>query len=163
MKTITLNEREKLLVKVLLGVVAVAIPLLIFQGAWRYQGRLMSDVETYSRLLTEDMMLDVELGRVDRNRVARGGQVSFMGLMEQIADRAGLRQRVQLNPTGTGQAGQAQAVEIKVDQATLDELVNLMYAIENAEETLVIEQAEIFPSFKEKDLLRVSLRVLGQG
>jgi len=164
MKTIALNEREKLLLKVLAGVLAVALPLIIGGSLWRYQNRLAAEVETSRRLLTEAMTLDAELARMDRSRgspAAAGG--SLIGYLEQLADRAGVKQRVQLNPVSQNQPGRAQSVDVRLDTATLDEMVRLIYAIENAEVNLAIEQVEVAPSFKEKDLLRVSVRVIGAG
>jgi hypothetical protein len=163
MKRIVLNERERMLVMALAGVVAILIPLLGVSGLLGYQSRLAGQVETNRRQLAEALALDAELTRLERSRPARSVEGSLIGYLEQLSDRAGVKQRVQLNPVSQSQPGRAQAVDVRLDQATLDELVRLLYAIENADAMLVIEQVEVSQSFKEKDLLRVSLRVLGQG
>jgi hypothetical protein len=54
-------------------------------------------------------------------------------------------------------------MEIKAEQLTLDEIVRLVYTVESPDVPVLIEQFEVGPSFRDKELLRVSIRVLGQG
>ncbi len=157
-----LTQREKRLVAALAGLLALLGLYAALHGLVRFQSGLAEQLDVDRRLLTQVQALDGEMAVLERSKRTRGLEGSLIGYMEQLADRAGLKARVQLNPITQSAAARVQAIDVKVDQMTLDEMVRFVYTIENAEFILVIDQMEISPSFKEKDLLRVSLRVLAQ-
>jgi hypothetical protein len=157
-----LSAREKTLVGALAGLLAVLALALGANGLARYREGLVQQVELNRRMLEQLQALDAELSQSGAQR-GRGLQTSLIGYMEQLADRAGMKPKVQLNPITQAQGARLQAVEVKADQLTLDDLVKLVYTIENAEYVLVIDQLEIAPSFKEKDLIRLTMRVLAQS
>lgn len=158
-----LTRREKLLLAVLAIFLVAGGAAAGLRGLVKYHQELAGQVEAARRTLQQAQAYDVELTRIERNKRTRGLEGSLTGYMEQLADRAGLKTRVQLNPITQAAGAKIHAVDVRVDQLTLDEAVRLLYTIENAEFTLVIDQLELSRSFKEKDLLRMSLRVLAQG
>jgi hypothetical protein len=157
-----LTQREKRLIFALAALLAVVAVFALVRGLVGFQRGLAEQLDVERRMLAQVQALDGELAQLERSKRTRGLEGSLIGYMEQLADRAGLKSRVQLNPITQNTAARIQAIDLKADQITLDEMVKLMYTIENAEFILVIDQVEISPSFKEKDLLRVSLRVLAQ-
>lgn len=94
------------------------------------------------------------------NTAHRAPQPSLIGYLEARASQSQLQQRIRLNQLDLGQNAVYQAVEVLVDQLTLDETVFLIRAIEQADVPLAIEQLEISRSFRDTKLLRMSLRVL---
>ena len=159
---IALTRRERLLIALLAALLAALALFSALRGLAAFQGGLAEQVDVSRRMLVQVQALDGELALLERSKRTKGLEGSLIGYMEQLADRAGLKARVQLNPITQGAAGRAQAIDVKVDQLTLDEMVQLVYTIENAEFILVIDQVDVSPSFKDKDLLRLSLRVLAQ-
>ncbi len=85
---------------------------------------------------------------------------SLIAYVEQFAERIGVKDRVQLNLLPREANGDLQGLDVKVDRLTLDELVQLLYTLEDAEQRLVIDQLELSPSFRDKQLLRLSMRIL---
>jgi len=158
-----LTQRERLLIGALAALLAVLAVLGALRGLAGFQRGLAEEVDGARHQFAQALALDLELTQIERAKNAKGLEGSLIGYMEQLADRAGLKARVQLNPIGQAGAARVQAIDVKADQVTLDELLRLMYTIENAEYILVVDQVEISPSFKEKDLLRVSLRVLARA
>jgi len=157
-----LTQREKLLIALLGALIAIVAVFLGLRGLGKLQEGIAQQVDADRRTLEQVQALDAELVRLERGKRTRGIEGSLIGYMEQLTDRAGLKSRVQLNPITQTSGAKVQAIDLKVDQMTLDEMLRLLYTIENAEFILVVDQVEISPSFKEKDLLRVSLRVLAQ-
>ena len=157
-----LTQLEKRLISMLAALLAAVVVVAVLRGLVGFQRGLAEQVDVDRRTLSQVQALDGELAQLERSKRTRGLEGSLIGYMEQLADRAGLKSRVQLNPITQNAAARVQAIDLKVDQITLDEMLKLLYTIENAEFILVIDQVEISPSFKEKDLLRVSLRVLAQ-
>jgi hypothetical protein len=157
-----LNKREKLLVGILAAFLAVIALFAGLRGMAGLQDGIAEQLEADRRTLIQVQGLDAELARLERSKRTRGLEGSLIGYMEQLTDRAGLKARVQLNPITQAAGAKVQAIDLKVDQMTLDETLRLLYTIENAEFILVLDQVEISPSFKDKDLLRLTLRVLAQ-
>lgn len=157
-----LSQRERLLISAL-GALLVLLGLWAgLRGMVKWQDGIAEQLETDRRTLIQVQAMDAELARLERAKRTRGFEGSLIGYMEQLTDRAGLKSRVQLNPITQTSGTRVQAIDLKIDQMTLDEMQRLLYTIENAEFILVVDQVDISPSFKEKDLLRVSLRVLAQ-
>jgi hypothetical protein len=158
-----LTRREKLLLAVL-ALLGMAIGMVMgLRGLAKYQQELAAKLDAAQRTLRQVQAYDVELARIERSKRTRGLDGSLTGYMEQLADRAGVKTRVQLNPITQAAGAKTQVIDVRVDQLTLDETLRFLYTIENAELILVIDQLELSRSFKEKDLLRVSLRVLAQS
>jgi len=159
-----LSTREKLLIGLL---VALLLGLGLFLGVRSVTGRL---AELRSRLVVQEAMLQkaaaltAELQRLQQPEPARRTPRtrSLIGYVEQLADRAGVRDRVQLNLIAQESRSGLQGLDIKVERLSLDEMVHFLYSLEDADYRLVIDQLELSPSFRDKDLLRLSLRVLAR-
>lgn len=156
---VALSPREILLVAVLAGVLALAAGIGIVQGLAGYQRGVAAHLQEERDTLTELRTLAATVGPGG----ARPGSRTLASTLEELLSRSGMRDRVQLNPVTQAAAGRVQAMEIKAEQLTLDEMVRLVYILEGPDVPLVIDQFEVAPSFRDKELLRVSLRVLGQG
>ncbi len=159
-----LSTREKLLIGVL---VALLLALGLWFGLRGLSGHLedlQSRVRVQEALLQRATTMNAELARmqqpaaVHRSPRAR----SLIGYVEQLADRVGVRDRIQLNLLPPDSRSGLQGLDVKVERLSLDEMVNLMYTMEDADYRLVIDQLELSPSFRDKDLLRLSMRVLAR-
>lgn len=157
-----LSTREKLLVA-LLGVLVVVIGL--YLGVGSLSGRLADlrgRVAVRQALLQKATALRAEMQRLSKagtvTRSPRAG--SLIGYVEQLSQRVGVRDRIQLNAIPRDTESGLQGLEVKVNNLSLDETVNLLYTLEDADYRLVIDQLELSPSFRDKDLLRLSMRVL---
>jgi hypothetical protein len=83
-----------------------------------------------------------------------------LGLLEGMAKQAGLGDRLQLNLMPQDRAKNLEAVEVKLDALNLDEIVGFVHAIESARPPLIVDQFEVTPSFRARELLRVTMRVI---
>jgi hypothetical protein len=157
---VTIGPREKMLLALLGAVLVLAAGLWGLRQAVEFQRDLVARLETNRANLTELRALDGELEKLGG---ARLGSRTLASTLEDLMTRAGLRDRVQLNPVTQSASGKVQAMEIKAEQLTLDEMVRLVYMLEGPDVPVVVDQLEVGPSFRDKELLRVSIRVLGQG
>lgn len=155
-----LSERERLLLGALAAVLGVAAVLWGLHALGAYQQSLAAELESNRTTLAELRTLDAEL---DRQGGPRAGNRSLAATMEDLLARTGMRDRIQLNPVTQTGTGRVQAMEVKAEQLTLDEMVRLVYMMESPDVAISIEQFEIGGSFRDKELLRVTMRVLGQG
>ncbi|HKI98341.1 MAG TPA: type II secretion system protein GspM [bacterium] len=159
-----LSDREKLLIGLL---VALLVAMGLFFGVKGLRGRiadLRSRVEVREALLQKAAAVTGELRHLQqaatRQRPVRNR--SLISYVEQLADGVGLRDRIQLNALPQDTNAGLQGVDVKVERLTLDEMVNLLYTLENADYRLIIAQFDLSPSFRDKDLLRLSMRVLAR-
>ena len=86
----------------------------------------------------------------------------LIGYVETLTERIQLKDKVQLNVMPGQISGGFQGVELKVDEISLDEMSHLIFTLEKAIPPLVIDQLEMSPAFREKDLLRMTLRILAR-
>jgi hypothetical protein len=158
-----LSSREKLLI-LLLAVLAVgAIVYYALSSLVDYEDKLSRNILRREATLTKAKVLKASLtganGRSTRAGTLRG---SLIGHIEQLAARNALKDRIRLNRVPVDKSRGVQAVDIKLDQLSLDETVGFIHAIEHSRPVLVVDQMEITSSFRSKQLLRLSLRVLAQ-
>lgn len=157
-----LTEREKLLVGLLAAVLLLSG---VFLGVRFINTREQGMVETLASresVLRRAQALQAELALQPAKTSGGGGSRSLISYVEQLATRSQVKDRIQLNLLSAGTAGGGEGLDVKVDNLTLDELTNLVYVLENADYGLAIDQMEITPSFRDKDLLRVTMRVLAR-
>lgn len=159
-----LSTREKALIGVL---VALLVGLGVYMGVGgvrEHLRQLENGVAVRESMLTKATALVGEVERMQKvaapRRAARSG--SLIATVEQMADRIGVKDRIQLNLIPRESSTGLQALDIKVAQLTLDEMVNFLYTLEDSDERLVIDQFELSPSFRNKDRLRLSMRVLAR-
>jgi type II secretory pathway component PulM len=157
---VTIGAREKMLLTLLGALLVLAAGLWGLRQAVEYQGDLAARLEANRANLTELRTLDADLEKLGG---AKLGARTLASALEDLMGRAGLRDRVQLNPVTQSASGRVQAMEIKAEQLTLDEMVRLVYMLEGPDVPVVVDQLEVAPSFRDKEMLRVSVRVLGQG
>jgi general secretion pathway protein M len=161
---IVLSTREKLLIASLVGLLLVLGLYLGISGLHGHLAELRSRVQVREALLQKAAALSGELQRMQQPEARRQPvrTRSLIGYVEQLADGVGLRDRIQLNAIPTDPSSGLQGVDVKVERITLDEMVNLLYSLENADDRLIIDQLDLSPSFRDKDLLRLSMRVLAR-
>lgn len=159
-----LSTREK-------GLIAVLVLLLVGTGLYFGVGAARERLrELERRVATQEAMaqkaaaLTREVQRLQQPPTRRRTPVtgSLIGYAEQLAARVGVKDRIQLNVLPRDTSRGLQGLDMRVDRLTLDELVNLLYTVENADYRLVIDQIEISPSFRDQALLRLSMRVLSR-
>ena len=159
-----LSTREKFLI-------AVMVVLFLITGGYYGVGGL----ETYER----DIQAQLEVREVfSRRAVLLAEQIReqerlapkatsrrrpLIGFVEQLTNRLQLKGRVQLNLIPQEKSTGMQGIQLKVDNLTLDEMVELVYTLEDAKRPLIIDRFEVSPSFRTKKRLRLSMRILSRG
>ncbi|MFI5399668.1 MAG: type II secretion system protein GspM [SAR324 cluster bacterium] len=157
----SLSERERLLLAALAAVLAAAAALWGLQALGGYQHALAAQLDSDRATLNELRALDAELERSGGQRLQ--APRSLAATLEDLLSRTGMRDRIQLNPVTQSGTDRIQAMEVKAEQLTLDEMVRLVYVMESPDLPVSIEQFEVGPSFRDKEMLRVTMRVLGPG
>jgi general secretion pathway protein M len=159
-----LSTREKLLIALLVALLALLGLYLGIGGLHGHLVELRSRVLVREALLQKAAALSGELQHMQQPQTRRQTvrTRSLIGYVEQLADGVGLRDRIQLNAIPTDASSGMQGVDVKVERMTLDEMVNLLYSLENADDRLIIDQLDLTPSFRDKTLLRLSMRVLAR-
>lgn len=155
----SLSERERLLLGALAAVLVVAAALWGVLALGGYQRALAQQLDADRATLSELRALDAEVEGPAGQRQGR----SLAATLEDLLSRTGMRDRIQLNPVTQSGTSSVQAMEVKAEQLTLDEMVRLVYIMESPGVPVSIEQFDVGPSFRDKEMLRVSLRVLGPG
>jgi len=159
-----LSTREKLLIVVLVALLLALGLWFGLRGLTGHLADLQGRVRVQEALLQRATTMNAELTRMQQPAAARRSPRarSLIGYVEQLADRVGVRERIQLNLLPPDPRAGLQGLDVKVERLSLDEMVNLLYTMEDAEYRLVIDQLELSPSFRDKDLLRLSMRVLAR-
>ncbi len=156
-----LSARERRLVALMVALLVAGLGYLIVHGLIGYRADLARQLEAQRRTLALVQGLDQDLGRL---QPAAAGRVKPLpATLDDMVSQSNLRDRAQLTPITQAPGSKVQSADLRMDQMTLDETMNLLYRIENEDPPLVIDQINLSPSFKAKDLLRVSLRVLAQN
>ena len=162
---LVLSNREKALIAALVGLLLVLGLYFVGKGLRGHLQDLESRVRAQEAMLQRAAALTTELQRLQSplgNRPLRQ-QRPLISYVEELADRVGVRDRIQLNLIPTDARSGVQGLDIKLERLSLDELVQFLYTLENADQRLVIDQLDLSPSFRDKDLLRLSMRVLARG
>ena len=156
-----LTLREKRMVGGLGGLLIVFLFYLIVVGIGSYESGLAKRVADIKAKFQKVELVTTELARLKKRPTSIKRNQPLIGYIEQIAGTIRLKDRIQLNLIPQ-EKQDIEAVEIKVDQLTLDEMMGLIYALENSKPKMVIDHMELNHSFKGRDLLRIRLRVLAQ-
>jgi len=159
-----LSTREKLLIAVL---AVLLLSLGLWSGLRNLRGNLTelrSRVVVREAMLQKASLLNSELARMQAPPTRRqtAQPRSLIGFVEQLADKVGVRDRIQLNLIQRETKSGLQGIDIKAERLSLDEMVNLLYTLEDSDYRLIIDQLDLSPSFRDKDLLRLSMRVLAR-
>ena len=157
-----LSQREKILVALLSALLVITV---LYFTVRAFRGNEQSLLERIAR--QEQVLAQVKALQDQRTRQGVLPQVAalpqpLIGYVETLAERIQLKGRVQLNILQGQVNGGFQGVELKVDDLSLDEFTNLIFTLENASPPVVIDQLELSPAFREKDLLRLTLRILAR-
>ncbi len=154
-----LSNREKYLIGLLVVAVAGAMLYFAFRSLDGVESRLATQIASRKSTLLQAQALSLELARLESMPQGNRLEEPLIGYVEKIAKRARVADRIQLNLIPQDKNKEIETVEVKVASLNLDEMVNLVYAIENSNAPMVIDQFEISPSFRSKTLLRLSMRV----
>ncbi len=156
----TLSTREKQLIGVLVIILVLGVLFLGTQRISAFNASVDRRIAQQSAMLEQASVLSARLNRLSRDDRANVPRASLIGHLEQLAGRTGLQSRVQLNPQTVTGGDNLEAADIRVDDLTLDELVQFVYLIEDSRPQVVIDRVDISPTFRGKHLLRLNLRVL---
>lgn len=156
-----LSSREKLLLALLAVAVLGAGGFMGTRALQGYQQTLAARLDAREAALKQVRALRAEWTRLSRLPRARPLRQPLIGYVERLARREGLGERIQLNRIPLEQED-LESVELTVDALTLDEALKLLYAVENSDPPLVIQQLELTPAYRSKELLRVTMRILAQ-
>ena len=157
-----LSTREKLLLLMLAVAVVLAALFFTAQGLRGYEQELSAKVGERESTLRQVSELNRELNRLKRIPAPKRLERPLIGSLESLAQEFQMADRLQLNLVPQERAKKLESVEMRVDSMTLDEMLGLVHAIESASPPLVIDNFELTPSFRSRELLRVTMRVLAQ-
>ena len=157
-----LSRREKLLLAALAILVGVAGLLFVSTRVNTYRSDLERRIFEARTLLTRVVTISEKLSRQEAAPRKGGPRRSLIGHLEQLAERAAVKNRLQLNRIPQEKTKGLEGLEVKLDELTLDEMVSFIYSVENSDPVLVLDQLDISPSFRARDLLRVTMRVLSR-
>lgn len=158
-----LSNREKILLAVLAAFVILLAGYFMFQAMGDYERDLKQRLSAREVFQKRAVALDQELARLRQVPPRRRLSQPLIGYVERLSARIQLKDRIQLNPIPNQASPDLQGIDIKVDGLSLDELVDLVYTLESADLPLVINQLEVSPSFRNKQRLRLTMRVLAKG
>ena len=156
-----LSKREKRLVMGLSGLVALLLVYFVVGQFSGYRKELEQEIEKRNALLIKARVMAEELS-VPRASGANVKISSLIGHIEELAGKIALKEQLQMNRVPTDKAKGVEVVDLKLDELNLDQVVSFLYLLENSKPPLVIDQFEINPSFRKKNNLRISVRVLVQ-
>ena len=157
-----LSAREKMLIALLGAALVAAGSFFAYRALRGYEERIEGRIQSEEAALRQVAVLREELARLRAAPRVEPLRQPLLGYLERLAREAGLGDRLQLNLMPQDRAKDLEAVEVKLDALTLDEMVGIVHALENAQPPLFIDQFEVTPSFRSRELLRVTLRVLAQ-
>ena len=159
-----LSAREKFLISVM-------VVLFLFTGGYygigglkNYEREIVERLEVREEYLRRAVLLEEQIQ--EQQRLApktTSRRRPLIGFVEQLARRLQLKGRVQLNLIPQKKSSGIQGIELKVDNLSLDEMVELVYTLEDAKRPLIIDRFEVSPSFRTKKRLRLSMRILSRG
>ena len=122
---------------------------------------LETGLQRASRLEPEIRRLKQEIGVVEQ-RIQTGAQTNLLQLLEQLADSAHMRDRLEsIKPkraSGNDQYPEARA-EVQLRGATLPQLVQFLYRIETADLYLIVRSLSVKTRNDDTQLLDVSFSV----
>ncbi len=157
-----LSAREKLLLLVLAVTIVAAALFFGVSTLSGYERSLEKQITRKQALLHRATVLSSSLAQVRKGGARRKRTGTLIGLMERLAGKNGLQDRIRLNRVPMDRAAGLEGIDVKLDQLALDELVAFVHSVEDAKPVLVIDQLEITPAFRASDLLRLSIRVLAK-
>jgi len=147
-------------------VVTLAV-ILLFSGVYfAVKGLTGKEADLRRRIALQEEVLKQaqalidEKNRLNAQPVQKKLTQPLMGYIESLAEKHALTSRLQMNMLPEKAVSGLQGVEVKVNDLTLDEMVNLVHTLESADPMLVIDQLELAAAFRDKDLLRLTMRVL---
>jgi len=161
MISMVLSKREKRLVAGLGALTALLLVYFVVSQFAGYRAELEKDIERRSALLLKARVMAEELS-VPISSGANRKISSLIGHIEELAGKISLKEKLQMNRVPTDKSKGVEVVDLKLDELNLDQVVSFLYLLENSQPTLVIDQFEINPSFRKKNNLRISVRVLVQ-
>ena len=154
-----LSNREKYLIVLLIVVGAGVLLYFAFRSLDGVESRLAVQIAARKSTLLQVQALSLELARLESMPKGNRLEEPLIGYVETIAKGARVADRIQLNLIPQDKDKKIETVEVKVASLNLDEMVDLVYSIENSAAPMVIDQFEISPSFRSNTLLRLSMRV----
>lgn len=157
-----LSQRERLLIALLGAVLLLGTAVVAIRAVRDYEAGMEADIEAARTALKQVAQLSEEMSRLRAAPRAEPLRQPLLGHLERLSRQSGLGDRLQLNLIPQERGSTVEAVEVKLDNLTLDEMVGFVHTLESARPPLVIDQFEVTPSFRTRDLLRVTLRVLAQ-
>ncbi len=123
--------------------------------------RLEQGLQRASRLAPEIRRLRQEIGKVEK-RIQPGAQTNLLQLLEQIAEAAQMRDRLEsVKPkraSGNDRYPESRA-EVQLRGATLPQVVQFLYRIQTADLYLIVRSLSINTRNDETQLLDVSFSV----
>jgi len=163
MNLMVLSRREKMLIAGLGALVALLMIYFVISQFRGYRENLERTITQHTAMLNKAKVLSSDLAVQKRNPATKAKIASLIGHIEKLAEKNALKERLQMNRVPLDKNKGVEGVDIKLDQLNLDQVVSFLYLLENSRPQLVIDQLEIDPSFREKNHLRISLRVLAQN
>ena len=157
-----LSTREKRLLLLMVVVLSATVIFFGLQQVVDYQASVERRITQRTRQLDQAITLAAQLQLLSRTKARTTRRRSLIGHLEQLSSRVALRDRIQLNPQATSSSSNFEAVDIRLDDLTLDELIRFTFVVEDSRPALVVDRLDVSPAFRSNKLLRVTMRVLAE-
>jgi hypothetical protein len=157
-----LSSREKSLLGLLALVLACVGLFFAAKTISGFENQLRARIESAQGTLQQIRAAREDLDKMRRAPRTPALQQPLLAYLEQLARKRSLSDRLQLNGVPQDRGKNLEAVEVKLDALALEELLGFVYDVENGNAALGIDQVELTPSFRSRDLIRLTMRVLAQ-
>lgn len=159
----SLSQRDRIALAI--GAVAVGAALIYFAVIAPYQGalhRLDARIASRQGQLDEVQTMQSHYRLLQRNlaqaekRLAQGGQLSLGSFVEEVVHRYAAKDNlVGMRPQPASAQGdlRKESVEVHLEKLRLGQVVQILYAIDNAQAYLKIQNLDIKTRFDDKTLV----------
>ena len=157
------------------GAAVVLVVLIVFAGILPYQGAIarvdarirvdQRQLQKVEQLRSQFLDLQRRLEEADR-RLDAGRNFSLFSFIEGITAQVASKENLVYmlpQPASTQDGYREDSVEIKLEKIRLDQLVRLLYDIQNAEAYLQVKNMRVKTRFDNRTLLDVVLTVSAYG
>ena len=158
-----LKTRRKLLISAAAGIMLVVSVLLVNASlALKKEGSTLRAQKEELLLLREDFLgLREKIGSVEGKKSLTKVE-GIVQAIDEVFKSTGLNQKVKsVKPTATRDKKYAveEETDVEVEKVSMNEMLNILYKLENAPMVLLIKKARLKTSFEDPSLLNMTMTI----
>jgi hypothetical protein len=160
---VNLKTRRKLLISAVVGIILVVSVLLVSASlSLKKEGSTLRAQKEEILLLREDFLeLRDKIGSVEGKKSLTKVE-GIVQAIDEVFKSTGQNQKVKsVKPTATRDKKYAmeEEADIEVEKVSMNEMLNILYKIENAPMVLLIKKARLKTSFEDPSLLNMTMTI----